>query len=290
MAVKSMTGYGQASVKEGNVAVSVEIRAVNHRFFECVVRAPRDLMMVEEAVRQQVKASFARGRMDVYISLDETSAAGTLSVNSGLLDQLKAAAEEIQAQISDIGPATVVDWLQYPGVITPVVSSVQSETLSAVTLRAVADAVGQLLAMRIREGQRLAEDMKEKVRNAQELTNSIEKRAPIVLKAWEQRLRAKLEEVVARTDESRVMTEVVLMADRMTIDEELTRLRSHITEFHASLQSSSAIGRRLDFIIQEMNREVNTIASKSQDVEIAQTTVNLKAIIEQLREQVQNIE
>jgi len=288
MTLRSMTGYGQAGGMTAIGALTVEIRSVNHRHFDCVVRAPKDFLAVEDEIKQTLQASLSRGRIDVFISVQQSEAQRGLDVDWTLLQKLKLAAHRLQAEGYPVAQATALEWLQFPGVLQSV--PVETAELHEAVMPLLAAALNDLSAMRVREGERLGQSLRQKLEEMKAQAGVLEERCPEVLAAMTRRLQSRLEDLVNQADDSRVLTEVAIMADKLAIDEEVTRLYSHIEEFSLSLTRNEPVGKRLDFISQEMFREVNTIASKSPDLVVSKTVVNLKAVIEQLREQVQNIE
>jgi uncharacterized protein (TIGR00255 family) len=293
MTLSSMTGYGQATVERDSVRVKVEIRTVNHRFAEFNTRLPRELLPLEEEIRARLARSIARGRTDVFVSIaGELAGQRQVQVNWELFDALCQAERTARARVGGAeqqAPA-VVQWLQFPDVLQVQPAEPDLESLREVVLAAVDAACKEIVAMRRREGQRLAEDLLAKVRDLRAIVEQVAQVASSLRSEWQSRLRQRVQELVAEVDEQRLLTEVTLLVEKSSIDEELVRLRSHLEEFESSLREGSPVGRRLDFIVQEMHREVNTIGSKSVDVRISKAVVDAKTVVEQLREQVQNIE
>ncbi len=293
MALSSMTGYGQATVERDSVRVKVEIRTVNHRFAEFNTRLPRDLWPLEEEIRARLARCIARGRTDVFVTLAEgMTSPRQVQVNWELFDALCQAERLARTRVGDREDPTpaVVQWLSFPDVLQVQPAQSALESLREVVLAAVDEACQSIVAMRRREGQRLAEDLLAKVRDLRAIVAQVAQAADSMRAGLQSRLRQRVQELVGEVDEQRLLTEVALLVEKSTIDEELVRLRSHIEEFESSVREGSPVGRRLDFIVQEMHREVNTIGSKSVDVRISKSVVDAKTIVEQLREQVQNIE
>lgn len=293
MALTSMTGFGQA-VRVGTLArVTVEIRTVNHRFAEFNVRMSRDLFALEEEVRALLAKHIARGRTDVFVSMETMRPLQkTVTVNWELFDTLYEMEKEAWTRHPEVrqeSPA-IAQWLTHPDVIQVQNTQFDVGAVRDDVLVAVLKACEDLLDMRTREGSRVAADMTAKVNDIAKVVVLMAQQAPITVEQNRARLVSRLHEVGLCLDEQRVLTEVALLTDKMCIDEELVRLQSHISEFERSLHAGSPIGRRLDFIVQEMHREVNTIGSKSTDLVISKSVVDAKAIVEQLREQAQNIE
>lgn len=293
MAVRSMTGFGRNTVAFDDGSVTVELRAVNHRFAEFSVRMPRDLLALEESVRQELASHIARGRVDVYVSSDGAAfRAKRVVVDWKLLDALIGVESEVKARYVEHSESQVPlsTWLQQPDVLCVESGGVDVARVQGALSSALQAAVGDLVEMRTREGERLATALQAKLTQLDSVVSDISLRAPNVVQAFRARLRKRLVESEVVVDDSRLAGEVAIMADKAAIDEELTRLRAHLQAFADALSQGSPVGRRLDFLVQEFQREFNTIASKSSDLEISQTVVEGKTIVEQLREQVQNIE
>ncbi|OFW77379.1 MAG: YicC family protein [Alicyclobacillus sp. RIFOXYA1_FULL_53_8] len=292
MGCNSMTGFGSV-VKHGQrSAVRVEVRCVNHRFAEFNLRMPRELFALEEETRNVIGRYVARGRVDLFVSLESNETGERhISVDWILLDALMA----VEAEAAEkYGVTRAMDEslrraLAYPGVLEQV-RSVNTGSTDEQVLAAVDQACQELASMRAREGQRIAQALLHKVEVLAEVTARISARSPAVVVAYRERLRERIRELVHEFDENRWLSEVALFAERIDIDEELLRIDSHLQEARAVLQAGSPVGRRLDFLTQELHREVNTIGSKSQDSLISQAVVEAKTIIEQFREQVQNLE
>lgn len=293
MLVRSMTGFGQSTVTVGETSLTVEVRSVNHRFAEFSVRLPRELLVLEEAVRKCLSQFIVRGRIDVYVAFG-SSLMGARQVKADwtLLDALHAL--EVQARerygLTQEPATLLMEWLKYPDVVRVESGDVDIETIRDGVVRAVQDACEALVLMRSREGERLAADLQTKAQDLALLVQQISNHAPQVVSGFRERLHKRLRESQVVVDENRFAAEVALLADRAAIDEEVVRLTSHLEEFRNSVVAGSPVGRRLDFIVQELQRELNTIASKCSDLLISRVAVDCKAIVEQMREQVQNIE
>jgi uncharacterized protein (TIGR00255 family) len=293
-----MTGFGQAVERTADVMVAVEIRTVNHRFVDIALRLPKELTVLEDEVRRLLQEHLRRGRIEVSVAVNTTdSGNAALQVNWQLLEQLwrfeKEVAERMAAVSQDevrTSRATPFQWLSFPGVLAPAEPSWTPSQLRPLVLQAVTAACSEVVAMRRREGERIAADLLRKVDRVEELVAAMRARQPGRVEAERRRLSERLREWVGTVDTDRLATELALFADRVSIDEELTRLDSHLQEFRDSLAGGSPVGRRLDFIVQELHREVNTIGAKAADADIARAVVDAKTLIEQLREQVQNIE
>ncbi|MCL6636510.1 MAG: YicC family protein [Alicyclobacillus sp.] len=289
MGLHSMTGYGQAVLEGTVVRARVEVRTVNHRFAEFNIRSARELFFLEEDVRAHLAQRIHRGRADVYLqAVPLRGAPVQVGVNWPLLEALCAAERHAAERLGGGEPLSVYRWLTFPDVLQVEAQPLDADLLRADVLAAVDAACTSLTAMRAREGQRIAADMLAKLGELEELTAAIAERAPDIATANRQRLQQRLQD--AAVDEQRIWAEAALLAERMCVDEELVRLSSHIAEFRKSVGEGSPVGRRLDFIVQEMHREVNTIGAKTNDLAVTKWVLAAKAVVEQLREQAQNIE
>ncbi len=296
--IRSMTGYGRAALKDsadgssgGNI--TVELRAVNHRYFDCSVRLPRLFLFLEDAVKTRLQKSIHRGKVEVFVSIEpgeEESVAVTLT--KPLLEGYLRISQQLIREYGVKNDLTVTSLLRLPDVVRVVKNPVDTEAFTGVVLGVVDEAVAMFLRMREKEGANLAADMLARVDMLRTLTEQVEARAPKILEEYRARLLTRMQEVLGNVtlDETRILTEAALFADRVCVSEETVRLHSHLDQLSALLSSGEAVGRRLDFLIQELNREVNTIGSKSQDQDCARTVVEMKTEIEKIREQVQNIE
>ena len=291
--IKSMTGYGRAVATVGGREFTVELRSVNNRYLDCTVKLPRALSFAEDAVKQAVKASVSRGKVDVFISMksetaDDTTITLNKSVLEGYLNAMKQMVSEFEVR-DDISVSTVS---RLPEVFSVEKPQVDEEQL----LKDLMDVVSQALAgydtMRCTEGQALDADLRSRGNTILELVSQVEQGNAQTVIDYRARLEAKLREVLASTniDESRILTEAAIFADKVAVDEETVRLRSHLAQMNEMLTTGGAVGRKLDFLLQEMNREANTIGSKCTDVRLARVVVDIKAELEKIREQTQNIE
>ena len=290
----SMTGYGRAFVEIEGRQMTVEVKSVNHRFLDIAFRMPRNLMFLEDAARKAIGARLARGHVDVFVTYRNLRTdARTVQVDEALFSAYVAALGRLQ---DAAGPElrddrTLMGIAHMPDVMTVTEAEEDQDAVRALLEAALGQALEALCAMRAREGEAIRADLKSRVDAIERMTAEVEARYPQTVEAYTQRLRAAMEELAGSgLDETRLMMEVAVMADRSAIAEETVRLHSHIQQLRNVFESPEPIGRRVDFIVQELNREVNTISSKSQDIPITQLTVDMKAEIEKLREQVQNIE
>lgn len=287
----SMTGYGRAMREMDGRQLTIELKSVNHRFLDLSFRMPRNLMFLEDEARKLIGAKLARGHVDVFMTYrNMRSDARSVTVDKALFDAYAAALSglvdgEIRDDRSLMGIARLPDVL--------VVSEAEEDQQALRTLMqdTLGDALEQLLAMRRREGEEMKKDLAFRTDRIEEMTRQIEERYPDTVKEYTQRLCASIEELIGQSvDETRLLTEVAVMADRSAIAEETVRLHAHIAQLRECLEQTEPVGRRIDFLVQEFNREANTISSKSQDVPITRLAVSIKAEIEKLREQLQNIE
>ena len=291
--IKSMTGYGRAVQTLNGREITVELRAVNNRYLDCSVRAPRLLSFGEDAVKQAVKAAISRGKVDVSISVrseggDEVKITLNTSVVAGYLAAMEQMAAEFPVE-RDIRVSTLS---RMPEVFSVEKPQVDEEQLLADLMEVTGQAIAGFDAMRSAEGAALDRDLRSRGERILELVAQVEQGNAQTVVDYRTRLENKLREVLANTaiDESRILTEAAIFADKVAVDEETVRLRSHLQQMNAMLDGGGAVGRKLDFLLQEMNREANTIGSKCTDVRLARIVVDIKAELEKIREQVQNVE
>ena len=291
--IKSMTGYGRAVETVNGREFTVEIRSVNNRYLDCTVKLPRILSFGEDAVKQAVKASVSRGKVDVFISLSTEGAADTrISLNGAVLEGYLTAMRqmvEVYGVKDDISVSAIS---RLPEVFTVEKPETDEAQLLADLLGVVNKALENYDAMRSTEGQALDRDLRSRGQTILELVSRVEQGSAQTVADYRARLENKLREVLENTaiDESRILTEAAIFADKVAVDEETVRLRSHLEQMNTLLSGGGAVGRKLDFLLQEMNREANTIGSKCSDVRLARIVVDIKAELEKIREQTQNIE
>ena len=289
----SMTGYGSAKGTVEGQEVTVELKSVNNRYLDCSVRMPRNFLFAEDTVKQAVSAGVSRGKVDVFISAQASRDTGTVvAVNDELARSYCDAVKHIAEELSlDLG-LTAADITRFPDVLTVERRELDKEKAAESLYEITARAVSEFNTMREREGEKLRADMLKKLTVIEELVGVVEKRSPETVKEYRERLEERLREVLAdhALDEQRIITEAAIFADRTAVDEETVRLRSHISQFRTMLEDGSPIGRKMDFLIQEFNRESNTIGSKCSDASLAKVVVDLKSEIEKIREQLQNVE
>ena len=291
--IRSMTGYGRAQGEVGGREILVEIKSVNHRYFEIASRVPRGYGFLEEKIKTYLQSRLARGKIDVYVALEaEEDSEAEVQVNHplalGYINALKELAERYELR-NDI---TVPMLSRFPDILTVRKKPEDEEAVWAAVKVKLDEALEGFLAMREREGARLRDDILSRCETILSLVGEIEKRSPETVNEYRQRLENKVRELLQSTniDDQRILTETAIFADKIAVAEETVRLRSHISQLHTMLDGKEAIGRKLDFLVQEMNREANTIGSKATDSKIAYMVVDIKAEIEKIREQIQNIE
>ena len=291
--VKSMTGYGRAVETVNNREFTVEVRSVNNRYLDCTVKLPRMVSFAEDAVKQAVKNTISRGKVDVFISIrSEAVADVTVTLNTAMVEGYLAAMRQM-AESYDIRNDISVSLLSRMNEVFSVEKpQVDEDQLLADLMSVVDQALANYDAMRTAEGKALENDLRSRGNTILELVAQVEAGNGQTVIDYRTRLENKLKEVLANTaiDESRILTEAAIFADKVAVDEETVRLRSHLEQMDHMLTSGGAIGRKLDFLLQEMNRETNTIGSKCSDVRLARVVVDIKAELEKIREQTQNIE
>ena len=291
--VKSMTGYGRAEETVNGCTITVELRSVNNRYLDCSVRLPRSCSFAEEGIKSRVKAATSRGKVDVFVSVDSTQADSVaVKVNRPLAESYLKAFGELAESYDIQNDVTVSVLSRFPDVLTVEKLPQDQDALAADLYAALDLALADFDRMRSTEGEKLKEDLLCKLSHLEDFVTQVEARSPQTVKEYREKLLAKLQEVLNNTqiDESRILTEAAIFADKVAVDEETVRLRSHIAQFRDLLEQGGIVGRKIDFLIQEMNRETNTIGSKCTDLAISHVVVDMKSEIEKLREQVQNIE
>lgn len=291
--VRSMTGYGAATGQSGQLSVTVELKSVNNRFLDVSVKLPRSVSFAEETVKSLVQQRLGRGKVDVFVNIDASKADDVVvRLNEPVVSAYVAALRELAEKYAlpfDTGTTGIS---RLPDVFITEKKQVDAEAFNADLAVITAQALDMICAMREKEGGRLAADLSGKLDELEKFRQQVLLRSPETVKAYQERLLGRMQEVLgtAGIDESRILTEAALFADKVAVDEELVRLDSHIRQFRELLASGGAVGRKLDFLIQELNREVNTIGSKCTDLDITKIVLDMKSLIEKIREQAQNIE
>lgn len=289
----SMTGYGSAKGSVEGQEITVELKSVNNRYLDCSVRLPRNFLFAEDTVKQAVSAGVSRGKVDVFVSAQASQDSGTVvSVNEELARGYRDAVARIAETLGLESGINAFSLARFPDVLTVERRELDKDKAAAALSEITAKAVEEFNAMREREGERLRRDMLGKLETIEGLVSVVEERSPQTVKEYRERLEARLRDILAdrSLDEQRVITEAAIFADRTAVDEETVRLRSHIAQFRTMLEEGSPIGRKMDFLVQEFNRESNTIGSKCSDASLAKVVVDLKSQIEKIREQLQNVE
>lgn len=291
--VKSMTGYGRAEAHVNGCTITVELRSVNNRYLDCNIRIPRLYLFAEESIKSRVQATISRGKVDVFVTLDNAGAEKVqVSINRPVADGYYAALTELAKAYGLSGDISLSLLSRCPDVLLAEKAEENVEELGQDICRVLDQALADFDQMRTQEGQRLADDILARAAWIEGLVGYVEERSPQTVSEYRTRLEARMAEVLSNTqlDPARILTEAAIFADKVAVDEETVRLRSHVAQLRGMLEQGGAIGRKLDFLIQEFNREANTIGSKCSDIEIAGHVVDMKAEIEKIREQVQNIE
>lgn len=290
--VNSMTGYGRGTAESGNVKVSVEMKSVNHRFREFAVRMPRQLLVLEDKIKKRLSREIQRGRVELFISAEgEGLAERTLQVDWDLAAQLIGSAREMREKFSLPDDISLRDILQLDSVFAIKEEEQAVPETEPVLYDAFQTALANLMKMRKEEGEELRKDLSSHIARLKAVIPAVRALAPAAAEVYRNRLAQKmLEWSDGSLDEGRLMAEAAVFADKCDISEELARLESHLLQFESSLDSTEPLGRKLDFLVQEMNREVNTVGSKANDSRITKEVVEMKSLLEKLKEQVQNIE
>lgn len=292
--IRSMTSFGRSSSEEGEKRVfTVEMKSVNSRYLDINIRMPKTLISLEEEIRKMISNSLNRGKVDVFINLKNYNDGSgipkvDLNLAQGYLDCLK----EIETKLGVKNDISVMQIARFPEVITVVEEEDKIEEVWKELKPLISDSLDMMLGMREVEGNKLKEDILSKVSIIEELVLKVEKFVDTIPKAFKMKLEERVKELLGNVDidESRIAMEVCMLADKATVDEEIIRLKSHINQVRETLNLKEPIGRKLDFIVQEMNRETNTIGSKSSDIQMTNIVIDIKNILEKIREQVQNIE
>jgi uncharacterized protein (TIGR00255 family) len=287
-----MTGFGRSRISSASFSVNVEVKTVNHRFSEINVRMPRQLLKVEDKIKKNLNQHLRRGRAEVYIMIEgEGAVTRKIQVDWKLLEEYYLFIKEARDKFKIEGKVLLQDLLTRNEFLHIEENDAGNEELESLVLRATEEAVLLCKQMRVIEGEELKKDLITSLLQLDSNIDELREYAPLVVSAYKERLMKRIEELVqGQIDESRVLTEVAIFADKIDINEELTRLNSHVQQFKHTLNEMEPIGRKLDFLVQEMNREANTIGSKANDSTITKKVVEIKSLLEKLKEQVQNIE
>ncbi len=291
--MKSMTGYGRAKEERDGKTLTVELRAVNHRYLDCTVKAPRQYGFLDDAVKKAAAARIARGKVEVFVGVEvEEGGDVAVTVNHQLAKRYLEALHDLSETYGLRDDVTVTTLSKLPDVLGSERIEQDAEAMTRDVLAVFDKACDGFDQMRLREGEKLAEDVRSRCAAIERMVGEVETRSPERVKEYREKLLTRMKEVLADTsiDETRILTEAAIYADKTAVDEETVRLRSHLHQMDGMLQETQPIGRKLDFLVQEMNREANTIGSKANDVAMARIVVDIKSEIEKIREQIQNIE
>ena len=291
--IKSMTGFGRSEIVRGQRKISVEIKSVNHRYLEAGIKMPKKLNIFESRISELLKKYAQRGKIDIFITYEDNSEdTVSLKYNHDTAVEYMNIFNKMSELFNMKNDITISALSRYPEVITAQEVQADEEELWNFIEEAVKEACEQFVQTRIKEGENLRKDLLGKLDHMEELVEFIEVRSPMIMKEYRTKLENKVKELLGATpiDENRIATEVIIYADKICVDEETVRLRSHISHAKQCLMEDGGIGRKMDFIAQEMNREANTILSKADDIEISNKAIDLKTEIEKVREQIQNIE
>lgn len=291
--IKSMTGFGRCEAAEGARKITVEMKSVNHRYLDVNIKMPKKLNFFETAIRNELKNYMQRGKVDIFISYEDMTETNVcVKYNRDLAAEYMKYLWQMSEDFSLDNDVRVSTLSRYPEVLTMEEQSIDEEELWHLLEKAVQGAAESFVETRVKEGENIRDDLLAKLNAMLASVEFIEHRSPQIITEYKQKLRDKVRELLEDTqiDEARLLTEVTIFADKVCVDEELVRLKSHISATKASIQEGGSIGRKLDFLAQEMNREANTILSKTTDLEISNRAIELKTEIEKVREQIQNIE
>lgn len=288
----SMTGYGRCQIERDGRTMTVEVKSVNHRFLDTSYRLARHLMFLDDVVRKGVSARLARGHVDVFVNYENhREDAKEIRVDTALAVAYQRAMSELSGALGIEANLSLQEYARMPDVLTVQESAEDQDAVRELFEEALSGALDALIVMRVQEGENMKRDILDKIARIEEIREAVAARAPMVVEDYRIRLKERIAAMTeGEIDEARLLTEIAVFADRAAIDEELVRLFSHTAQIRKTVEMAEPVGRKLDFLVQELNREVNTIGSKAMDAQIAQYVVQAKGEIEKLREQVQNIE
>ena len=292
--LKSMTGYGRAKFENENREINVEIKSVNHRYLDLNIKVPRLYAYLEDMVKKTAQATLVRGKVDIYVSIKEKEGSDikispNMPVIEGYLNAAKAISERFGMPMESLG---LIDVMRLPDAIAADKEEADVDVISAQVAQTLEQAIAEYTAMRETEGKRLCEDILHRAQLIREYVDFVEQRSPDSVAEYRERIAQRMSEILddAEIAQQKILSEAALFADKVSVTEEIVRLRSHLKQLESMVNGKAAVGRKLDFLVQELNRESNTIGSKANDYEIAKTVVELKAEIEKIREQIQNLE
>ena len=290
--IKSMTGYGRARENRNGRDITVEVRSVNNRYLDCTVKLPRAYIFAEDAVKARVQKAVSRGKVDVFITMESAgSDDAVVTVNEPLARAYCKALAQLET-LGAKGGVTAVELARFPDVVTVTKAEEDLEAIAGDICAVLDQALAAYNDMRAVEGRKLAEDIVSRAGTIEQCVGVVEERSPQTVEEYRQKLFLKMQEVLGSTniDEGRILQEAAIYADKVAVDEETVRLRSHIAQLRTMVESVKPVGRDMDFLVQEFNRECNTIGSKCKDLRITETVLQMKAEVEKIREQVQNVE
>ncbi len=291
--IKSMTGYGAGTSQVNGKTFTVEIKSVNSRYSDFSVKLPRIYTFLEDALRKAAGEIIKRGKVDIYINVETSGESDcVVNLNKPLAEEYLSALRSLSESLGIASNATAETFLRIPDVFSVEKAPEDNEAITAAVLEALRSALDSFDKMRIAEGEKLALDLKEHLSFIENATAEIEKRSPEIVNEYRRRIEERMRDILqgASYDETRLLTEVAIFADKVNVNEETVRLKSHVSQFLQMIADGGCVGRKIDFLIQEMNREINTIGSKSNDLDVARIVIDVKAEIEKLREQIQNVE
>ena len=291
--VRSMTGFGRAKYSQNGLNITVEFKSVNHRYFEFTSRLPKGYMFLDEKLKSFCQQKLSRGKVEAAVIIEDNSEnAAVVEINEAYAQAYLAAVKDMSRQYHIKNDVKMSSLVTNPELFTVKKQSLPEEVVTEAVLKTAEEAMESFILMREAEGERLKKDVKTRTDFILEKVAFVEERSPETVRAYREKLEQKIKELIGdvHIDEQRLLTETAIFADKVAVAEETVRLKSHIKQFCSLLDSHEPIGRKLDFIVQEMNREANTMGSKAQDIEIAHTVVDIKSEIEKIREQIQNIE
>ena len=285
----SMTGFASAAAELDAGSLALELRAVNHRYLDLQIRLPDELRMMETVLRETFAAQLTRGKIECRISfMARQSGQNPAQLNQDLLQQLARWNKEVRSILPDSGNLNVADVLRWNGMLQS--PALPADTIQSTVLQLAQQVLGEFTAARAREGARLAAFLVQRVKQIESLCTAVAPRIPASIAAYQEKLAARLQAALQSGEEERLHQEISLFASKIDVDEELSRLRTHLLEMERVLAQGGAVGKRLDFLMQELHREANTLGAKSVDAEVSRTSLEIKVLIEQMREQIQNIE
>lgn len=286
---RSMTAFARQELVKDWGTLTLELRSVNHRYLDVSIRMPEEFRSHESKIREKISAKLARGKVDVGLRFARTeTSSGEITIDKELVQQIANASREVDHILYNPAAVLSLDILRWPGVIKS--SELDTNELTTALFELVDDTLKDMLEGREREGEKLAELISQRCQSISEVIINIKKRLPEIMQIWREKLLTRIQDASVEVDENRLEQELVIIAQKTDVDEELDRLTTHVVEVERVLKDQKPIGRRLDFLMQELNREANTLGSKSIDIETTKASVDLKVLIEQMREQIQNIE